>query len=140
MNAIFEALADGGIDVREDNLDTFKDMIFEALKGNFDNTEEELLGAVGAAAERAKENGLVSVMVCGMLPAASSTKSSWNEGSKYFKPIYDSAIDAIAIRTIIIPRSFSGRQRKASPVIKTNSGETTTDSEVFKKPDGNQRM
>ena len=97
LNAIFKALADGGINVREDNLDALKDMIFEALKGNFDNTEEELLGAVGAAAERAKENGLVAVMACGMLSAASTTKSSWNEGSKYFKPIYDSAIDAIAI-------------------------------------------
>ena len=97
LNAIFKALADGGINVREDNLDALKDMIFEALKGNFDNTEEELLGAVGAAAERAKENGLVAVMAGRMLSAASSTKSSWNEGSKYFKPIYDSAIDAIAI-------------------------------------------
>ena len=53
LNAVFRALADGGINVREDNLNTCKDMIFEALKGNFDNTEEELLGAVGAAAERA---------------------------------------------------------------------------------------
>ena len=97
LNAVFRALADGGINVREDNLNTCKDMIFEALKGNFDNTEEELLGAVGAAAERAKENGLVAVMAGGMLSAASATKSSWNEGSKYFKPIYDSAIDAIAL-------------------------------------------
>lgn len=109
LNNTFEVLAENASELTDpDNgkLDVDGDDIvnvtFDVLSTHFDNSPEELMGAIGAATARADDKGLIAELgndstLKAMALEEKNEGSYWDQAKKYLKPGYEAALEAIAM-------------------------------------------
>lgn len=107
LNNTFEALAENTDDLvdpengvnKVDGNEVVK-ITYDALDAHFDNTPQELYGAIGAAAARADDKGIINEMneTGALKDLAIKTKNSvfsWKTTKKYCQTSYDSVLVAL---------------------------------------------
>ena len=127
-----EALANSETGVIETEGNAIIDMTYDALSANFNNSPEQLMGAIGAAAARAEAAGFIQTLGgdAALVSMAAAESGASADMMKYSKSAIDALVDAIALACPELKPLIPFLKALSGDVFSTGGG---INAEVLKK-------